>query len=192
MRRTAALLLLGLACTPAVVPPASTPPPPPIRPENVASATGTGARRRGAARPAHAGAGVGGRLVVPGGGEGVRVWSHEADSGRQTVNRFSRPPSAARRPLTHLSGAINTRDQAAIEELALYSDLGLQQLYTHLGETQRHLRTVVDLRLVSDSGGRFVYELRGHREPPVQVTVSQDVLTRLTFSAQSISENLRI
>lgn len=76
---------------------------------------------------------------------------------------------------------INTRERAAIEELAMYTREGVQELYAHLGETQRHLRTVVDMRLVSDSGGGFVYELSGHRSPPVQVTVSQDALTRVTF-----------
>ena len=74
---------------------------------------------------------------------------------------------------------ITTRDRAAVDELAGYLGLGPEQTGAQLGEIQRHLRTVTAVTFLSEENGRFIYDLTGHREPALRVTISQDSLTRV-------------
>lgn len=72
---------------------------------------------------------------------------------------------------------ITTRDRAALDELAGYLGAGPEAVSHRLSDVQRHLRTVTNVTFIEP----YVYELQGHREPPLRVTVTQDSLTRVAF-----------
>jgi chromosome condensin MukBEF complex kleisin-like MukF subunit len=108
------------------------------------------------------------------------------DAPRETLDLYlPRPEPLTRAEAERLIGVVKnalvTRDTAAVEELSLYTDRGREALYTTLGELQRRIRTVLTTTLTSERGGRYVYVLSGQREPPVTVTIEQDVRTKIFF-----------
>ncbi|HEX8254731.1 MAG TPA: hypothetical protein VF846_16425 [Thermoanaerobaculia bacterium] len=67
-------------------------------------------------------------------------------------------------------------DEAARSELALY----INDMPNALTPISRYTRGIESFRLVSEGDRRFVYQLTGRRpERNVEVTISQDVLTRI-------------
>ncbi|HEX8173063.1 MAG TPA: hypothetical protein VF824_21190 [Thermoanaerobaculia bacterium] len=109
-----------------------------------------------------------------------------ADAPHETLDLYlPRPEPLTRAEAERLIGVVKsalvTRDTAAVEELSLYTDRGREALYTTLGELQRRIRTVLTTALTSERGGRYVYVLSGQREPPVTVTIEQDVRTKIFF-----------
>lgn len=72
---------------------------------------------------------------------------------------------------------LTTRDPAAVEETALFLGTTPDAAAARLADAQRHLRTVTNVRMLRE----FVYELTGHRQPPLEVTITQDSVTRVRF-----------
>ena len=207
MRRTAALLLL-LACAPPTPPPAPAPSSPPPLPVSTAAVHGSVFDSAGQPVP-HAMLRV--WSACNGAGEPVTRWSGasssyeiavdgecaviEAAAGGATARRTFRPQgkrvaaditlpppvpltrAAADRIITLLREGIVTRDPAAVTELATYTGLGPEATSARLADTQRHLRTVTEVTFVEP----YVYELKGHREPPVRAAITRDSLIRVAF-----------
>ena len=104
-----------------------------------------------------------------------------SNSGERVERDITLPPpqilsrAEADRVIDVVRTAIVSRDRAAVEELAGYLAITPEAAYSRLGDIQRHLRTVTEVVFIEP----YVYELKGHRDPPLRVRVTQDSVTRV-------------
>ena len=203
------MLLMIAACVPksAPVPPASTPPalPPPAITAAVHGSVFDSAGQpvphamlrvwsacNAAGEPATRWSGASSSYELPVDGEcavveafagGAKARRTFRPGGKRVAGDINLPPPArltraeADRIIDGLREGIVSRDPAAVRELATYTGLGPEATAGRLADVQRHLRTVTAVTFVEP----YVYELKGHREPPLRVTITQDSLTRLIF-----------
>lgn len=210
MRRTAALLLLLAACTASertVVPPANTPPALPprasaaaihgsvfdsagqpvphamLRVWNACNAAGEPVTRWSGASSSYEIEVDGECAVIEAAAGGAKARRTFRPGGKRVARDINLPPPArltraeADRIINVVRKGIVSRDPAAVSELATYTGLGPEATAGRLADVQRHLRTVTSVTFIEP----YVYELKGHREPPLRVTISQDALTRVAF-----------